>query len=69
MSQSFDPLRRDRWARLRFSIIGPLLAAPPEPGALYAAFAALAAKIWRHPVTGRDVRFGQTLHDRALVFS
>ncbi|EKD97995.1 MAG: hypothetical protein ACD_23C00634G0001, partial [uncultured bacterium] len=23
-----DPSGRDRWARLRFSIIGPLLAAP-----------------------------------------
>jgi 3-isopropylmalate/(R)-2-methylmalate dehydratase small subunit len=26
-----DPPKRDRWARLRFSIIGPLLAAPPGP--------------------------------------
>src|SRR5277367_3452820 len=25
---------RLRWARLRFSIIGPLLASPPEPGEL-----------------------------------
>ena len=25
---------RLRWARLRFSIIGPLLASPPEPGDL-----------------------------------
>jgi hypothetical protein len=32
-----DPHKRDRWARLRFSIIGPLLAAPPAPKALYAA--------------------------------
>ena len=29
-----DPLERDRWARLRFSIVGPLLAAPPQPGEL-----------------------------------
>ena len=36
-----DPPKRDRWARLRFSIIGPLLAAPPEPGQLNSAFAAL----------------------------
>lgn len=64
MSQSFDPLQRDRWARLRFSIIGPLLAAPPEPGALYAALAALAAKTWRHPVTGLDVRFGLSTIER-----
>ena len=26
-----------RWARLRFAIIGPLLAAPPKPGELQAA--------------------------------
>jgi hypothetical protein len=64
LSQSFDPLQRDRWARLRFSIIGPLLAAPPEPGALYAALAALAAKTWRHPVTGLDVRFGLSTIER-----
>ena len=30
-----DPLERDRWARLRFSIVGPLLAAPPESGELH----------------------------------
>ena len=53
-----DPPERDRWARLRFSIIGPLLAAPPAPRQLGAAFLALAAKVWRHPVTGLDVRFG-----------
>ncbi len=53
-----DPPERDRWARLRFSIIGPLLAAPPAPRELGAAFLALAAKTWRHPITGLDVRFG-----------
>lgn len=59
-----DPPKRDRWARLRFSIIGPLLAAPPESGQLNAAFAALAAKTWRHPVTGLDVRFGASTLER-----
>ena len=53
-----DPPKRDRWARLRFSIIGPLMAAPAEPGQLNSALLALAAKTWRHPVTGLDVRFG-----------
>lgn len=64
MTQSSDPLQRDRWARLRFSIIGPLLAAPPEAGALHAALAALAAKTWRHPLTGCDVRFGLSTIER-----
>ena len=53
-----DPLKRDRWARLRFSIIGPLLAAPPAPRQLHDALRALSAKTWRHPVSGLDVRFG-----------
>ena len=57
MNTLTDPLKRDRWARLRFSIIGPLLAAPPAPGELWSALQALAAKSWRHPVTGLDVRF------------
>jgi putative transposase len=49
---------------LRFSIIGPLLAAPPEPRQLNGAFAALAAKTWRHPITGLDVRFGASTLQR-----
>jgi hypothetical protein len=48
----------DGWARLRFAIIGPLLADPPPPGDLGARLKALAAKDWRHPVTGLPLRFG-----------
>jgi transposase InsO family protein len=59
-----DPPKRDRWARLRFSIIGPLMAAPPRPRELNCAFAALAAKTWRHPETGLDVRFGASTLER-----
>lgn len=59
-----DPPERDRWARLRFSIIGSLLAAPPAPRELGAAFLALAAKTWRHPVSGLDVRFGASTIER-----
>lgn len=33
---------RDRWARLRFAIIGRLLAAPPARGTLRAALGRLA---------------------------
>ncbi|MCP5322091.1 MAG: transposase [Pseudomonadales bacterium] len=55
---------RDRWARLRFMIIGPLLAAPPEPGALQQTLVQLAARHWRHPVTGEAVRFGRSTIER-----
>jgi transposase InsO family protein len=54
----------ERWARLRFAVIGPLLAAPPEPGALRAAIAALAARTWRHPVSGEPVRFAFSTVER-----
>lgn len=59
-----DPLQRDRWARLRFSIIGPLLAAPPAAGELHNALANLAARTWRHPTSGLDVRFGVSTLER-----
>ena len=64
MSLAADPLKRDRWARLRFSIIGPLLAAPPAPRELSAALSALAARAWRHPRSGLEVRFGVSTLER-----
>lgn len=64
MSTFVDPPQRDRWARLRFSIIGPLLAAPPAPGALQSTLSALAATNWRHPLSGLDVRFGRSTIER-----
>lgn len=48
---------RVRWARLRFSIIGPLLSAPAEAGDLAPRIAELAARPWRHPTTGESIRF------------
>jgi putative transposase len=59
-----DPPKRDRWARLRFSIIGPLLAAPPPAGELQAALKALAAKSWRHPLTDTQIGFGVSTLER-----
>ena len=46
-----------RWAHLRFSIIGSLLAAPPARGELQSELEKLAGKAWLHPVTGQPVRF------------
>jgi putative transposase len=58
MSKKDDRQDRDRWARLRFSIVGPLLAAPPERGQLRAALQALSEKHWQHPSNGQWVQFG-----------
>jgi len=48
----------DAWARLRFSIIGHLLAAPPQEGELCEALELLAARTWRHPITDEPLKFG-----------
>ena len=48
----------ERWARLRFSVIGQLLAAPPEQGALRAALEDLAAREWRQRVVERRDQAG-----------
>lgn len=64
MTDVDDARKRDAWARLRFSIIGPLLAAPPADGELQEAFRALAARIWRHPLSGIDIRFGKSTLER-----
>lgn len=60
------PHRRvhERWAELRFAIIGPLLASPPPRGRLRAEIAALAAREWRHPISGQLVRFGYSTIER-----
>jgi transposase InsO family protein len=64
LSGEHDLPQRDRWARLRFAIIGPLLAAPPSAGDLQAALQALAAKTYRHPVTALEIRFGCSTLER-----
>ena len=46
-----------RWARLRFAVVGPLLAAPPPHGGLRVEVERLARQEWRHPVTGAPTRF------------
>ena len=53
-----------RWARFRFSIIGPLLAAPPDNGELKQALIELAKKQWRHPITGTPICFSVSTLER-----
>jgi putative transposase len=54
----------ERWARFRFSVIGPLLAAPPERGELQEQLKSLATKKWHHPITGQRVQFGLSTIER-----
>jgi putative transposase len=54
----------ERWARLRFAVVGPLLAAPPPPGELHQRLRLLAAQSWRHPVSGQPVQFGVSTLER-----
>ena len=64
MTDSPSSRSPERWAHLRFSIIGPLLAAPPPLGQLKVELEALAAKTWRHPVTGQPCRFAFSTIER-----
>lgn len=66
MSDDERDRSRDGWARLRFAVVGPLLASPPRRGDLGEEIASLAEKSWRHPRTGEPVRFGRSTIERWL---
>jgi len=59
-----DTPARERWARLRFSVVAPLLAAPPRRGSLQDEIRRLAEKTWRHPTTGDPIAFGFSTIER-----
>ena len=61
MGNHEDP---DRWARLRFAIIGPLLAAPPPRGKLHQTLLDLSTSRWKHPVNGTDIYFSVATLER-----
>jgi transposase InsO family protein len=54
----------ERRAHLRFSVIGQLLAAPPDKGELRAAMEELATRTWQHPTTAKPIRFGFSTIER-----
>lgn len=56
----------ERWAHLRFAVVGPLLASPPPPGELQAELARLAGRDWQHPISGQPVRFAISTIERWL---
>ena len=55
---------RNRWAQLRFLIIGRLFAEPPGPGELQTRLAELAGRTWRHPLSGEPIKFGASTLER-----
>ena len=59
-----DTPSRERWARLRFSVVAPLLAAPPRRGDLSSEIRRLSEKTWRHPTTGEPIAFGFSTIER-----
>jgi len=64
MKNASEEPPREKWARFRFSVIAPLLAAPPGQGEVRAALRELVGKTYRHPVTGKPVRFGFSTLER-----
>jgi transposase InsO family protein len=64
MSSQDSGRRSDQWARLRFSIIGQLLADPPRPGELQLRLRELSQKCWRDPFTAQPRRFGASTIER-----
>jgi len=58
------PRPHEQWAYFRFSLIGPLLAAPPARGQLQARLQELAGREWYHPISGQWVRFGLSTIER-----
>lgn len=66
MSENERDRARDRWALLRFSVVGPLLASPPRRGELGEEIARLAERPWVHPRTGEPVYFGHSTIERWL---
>ena len=55
---------RERWARFRFAVVGPLLASPPQRGELGRELEQLGERTWKHPIEEHPVRFGVSTLER-----
>jgi len=67
MGRAKDPSVHERWAHLRFSVIGLLLTETPSRGQLRAELERLASRTWRYPITGERVRFALSTIERWLL--
>ena len=63
-NRQHEATTHERWANLRFAVVGHLLAAPPRRGDLGEELEQLAAKYWEHPVTKQPTRFGLSTIER-----
>ena len=64
MSKSNGGDDRERWARLRFAVVGPLLASPPPAGRLQVELERLSQRDWEHPSGRGPVRFSASTIER-----
>lgn len=64
MTKKYNKKSLSSWHVLRFSIIGPLLANPPEKGELGARIKQLASQSYPHPVRETMVAFGASTIER-----
>ncbi len=63
MGKGNTPGDPDGWARLRFAVVGPLLAAPPPKGRLRGELERLASQVWQRP-GGGEVSFSVSTIER-----
>jgi len=60
-----DVSTKERVARFRLQVIGPLLASPPEPGALQAVIRELSERVYQHPLhRSTSIRLGFSTIER-----
>ncbi len=64
MAERRKPTIHERWALLRFSVVGRLLASPPPRGELRGELERLATRTWLHPATEELTCFGVSTIER-----
>ena len=60
-----DVSPKERWARFRLQVIGPLLASPPGAGELQSSIRELVERVYQHPLqAGKSMRLGFSTIER-----